>query len=86
MMPVSGLKQRPCWVTEEGQQVDTMNEAEVKNGWCFAGGRDTLRPVLKKKIKAFVSTCTYSKACTEARRFNKLDPREKSWAHTIGLG
>lgn len=49
MMPVSGLKQRPCWVTEEGQQVDTMNEAEVKNGWCFAGGRDTLRPVLKKK-------------------------------------
>lgn len=31
-----------------GQQVDTMNEAEVKNGWCFVGGRDTLRPVLKK--------------------------------------
>lgn len=30
-----------------GQQVDTVNKAEVKNGWCFAGGRDTLRPGLR---------------------------------------
>lgn len=37
-----------------GQQVDTMNEAEVKNGWCFVGGRDTLRPVLKKNINQSV--------------------------------
>lgn len=64
----------------------TVSEAEVEN----AGRRGKAEARAKKKktiqIKAYASTCAYSKACTKACSINKLDPREQSWAGRIGPG
>lgn len=52
MIPLSGQKTAPMLGDRGGVaellQIDTIKESEVKNGWCFVPGRDTLSPGLKK--------------------------------------
>lgn len=52
MGPLTGLKQHPCWVTEQGSgesvQIDTKKDSQVNNGNCFVPWRAMLKSKLKK--------------------------------------